>query len=758
MKRHRHILKASGSVDAADLTLRAAIEFDRNGNTRIPRFNLLAYTGVPMTGVLKGQKLPIIVDLAGLEAPRADIPALKDHNPSLIVGHTDSIHNDGKSVRMSGLVSGEGEVAREVLRSAKNGFPWQASISAAKRDGYDVPRGKRVTLNGREWAGPLTVWSKSLIKEVSFVALGADADTTAAIAAAHKENAVKTFEEWLQAKGFDKDTLGETQLATLQAAYEADKETLAAQAGGGSGAGSEGGEGEGSGETTEGKPAKGAKGGKGKAGTATQTRRTLRASGSPRGTGGGGSGEGGGADAELDAQLNASRSDDGDEAPATLADVRAERKRVSEIERLCASHPAIREKAIDELWTPARAELAVLRASRPAIHARSGNDTENLGQTLEAALCRSAGLGSEFMEKEFDEKTLEASDHGDYRGIGVQGVFYEIIRAANMHAPRGNFNDETIRTAFRAEQTLRASGAFSTVSLPGILGSSANKAMLQAFLAYDGVILKIARKRSVKDFKTFTSLRLTASGSFSKVGPDGELKNIGLTESSYTNRLDTHGAIVALNRQMIINDDLGAFLQLPQHLGRLSAAALEETGFALLMSNPSSFFGTGNKNYIQGSTTNLSPASLTAAKKKFRQMKDTNGKHAMVKPRFLLVPSILEDTADRLYNSEVYNETTTANAPSPSRNPHKGKFEPIVAPLLDDDAMTDYSDTAWYLLADPADRAVIEAAFLNGRETPIIESGEVNFNQLGMQWRGYMDFGFGMAETVAGVKSLGVSE
>lgn len=36
-----------------------------------------------------------------------------------------------------------------------------------------------------------------------------------------------------------------------------------------------------------------------------------------------------------------------------------------------------------------------------------------------------------------------------------------------------------------------------------------------------------------------------------------------------------------------------------------------------------------------------------------------------------------------------------------------------------------------------------------------IESGDADFNQLGMQWRGYFDFGVAMQDSRAAVKSKG---
>ena len=50
---------------------------------------------------------------------------------------------------------------------------------------------------------------------------------------------------------------------------------------------------------------------------------------------------------------------------------------------------------------------------------------------------------------------------------------------------------------------------------------------------------------------------------------------------------------------------------------------------------------------------------------------------------------------------------------------------------------------------------MIEVAFLNGQEAPTIETAEADFNVLGVQMRGYHDFGVALQDFRGGVKSKG---
>lgn len=58
----------------------------------------------------------------------------------------------------------------------------------------------------------------------------------------------------------------------------------------------------------------------------------------------------------------------------------------------------------------------------------------------------------------------------------------------------------------------------------------------------------------------------------------------------------------------------------------------------------------------------------------------------------------------------------------------------------------------WYLIAPPAGIPLIEAAFLDGKQSPYIESTEADFNTLGVQMRGFFDFGVGQQDIRAGLK------
>lgn len=166
--------------DAATITL-AAAETPEEGKASLRKFSMTAYTGGAMR--LGGWPYPVVVDLAGMRVTRKSRPILKDHDRGSIVGHTDDITITDKSLEVAGVISGVGATAQEVIATSENGFPWQASLGASADKVVFIPEGKTANANGREFKGPVYVARKSTLGEVSFVALGADDDTEARVAA-----------------------------------------------------------------------------------------------------------------------------------------------------------------------------------------------------------------------------------------------------------------------------------------------------------------------------------------------------------------------------------------------------------------------------------------------------------------------------------------------------------------------------------------------------------------------------------------------
>lgn len=427
-----------------------------------------------------------------------------------------------------------------------------------------------------------------------------------------------------------------------------------------------------------------------------------------------------------------------------------EAARIVAVRKIAADHPEIQATAIAAGWNERETGLAVVRASRAGVPGLAIAHEADSGKAIEAALCLSCGVPATRLLASYGERCVEAAER-KYRGVGLHGIVRETLRAAGRPVGPGRIGQTEIREAFQADRQLRA--AFSTSTLSGIVGNVASKILLDAFSNVASVWRSIAKVESNPDFKPSKRYRFTARGKLEEVAPDGRLKHVSLEEAEHESELSTYGAIVQLSRKDLVNDDLGAFSQLPAQFGRLAGIKLEKSLFELLLSNPSSFFSTGNKNFDDGNDTALSIASLSAAEAMFMSQVDANGDPILVRPKTLLVPSSLAGTARVLCNSTQI--VTGENATIAANNPHAGNFTPISTPWLENSAITGNSAKAWYLFADPQQLAAIEVAFLNGAESPIIEEGQPDFDQLGLSYRVVYDFGVGMRETAGAIKCKG---
>jgi len=623
----------------AEIDLSAAAEADQP--EPLPRFRMVAYTGEAMR--LAGWRHPVVIDLAGLSVPSQNRPIRFGHDAQAGVGHTDAIGVDGGQLVASGVISRDTAAAKEVVASSRNGFPWQASVGASVDEFEFVRPNQTVTVNGREFTGPVNVVRRSTLGEISFVDLGADGRTSATIAASAGS-----------------DTTGD-------------------------------------GDTTQTDP---------------------DTSGGP----------------DLVAQMR--------------AEAAAETERISAVRRICAGeHRDLEARAIREGWDATRCELEVLRASRPkapAAHVPTNLVTDGV---LQAACMLSGRIHQP--ERFCEEQDLDAASKRFGQTLGLQELLLEAAWA-NGYSGR-TFRDWSAVMDAAFGRGIEAAG--STVSIGGILSNVANKFLLDGFNSVERTWRNIAAIRSVTDFKTVTSYRLTGNDQYERVAPGGEIKHGTLGEETYTNKADTYALMLAIDRTDIINDDLGAITTVPRKLGAGSGKTINDIFWKTFLAN-SAFFAAGNNNFISGADTALGIDGLTKAEVTFMDQVDSDGKPLGVMPAILLVPTALSAMGSQLFKSMELRDNGSS-AKYPVSNPHQGKFRVEVSRYLSNAAYPGNSSKAWYLLAGAEDLPVIEVAFLNGQEAPTIETAEQSFNRLGIQMRGYHDFGVALQDPRGGVRAKG---
>ena len=107
------------------------------------------------------------------------VPALLEHSNADAVGHTEEIKIGPDQITGYAITSVESEARDKVVLSANNGFEWQLSVGAiASRENLiPVPAGESRKINGQVLQGPFLLARDSELREITFTATGADAET-----------------------------------------------------------------------------------------------------------------------------------------------------------------------------------------------------------------------------------------------------------------------------------------------------------------------------------------------------------------------------------------------------------------------------------------------------------------------------------------------------------------------------------------------------------------------------------------------------
>lgn len=156
------------------LHLTARLHMAAAGETPGPRrFEGLAYGGDRIAD------RNAVINLAGLTLAQG-LPLLARHNddPAAVVGRITqaAVTPDGLSVTGE-LFSHIDPLARSIGDKADAGVAWQMSVGLYDITYREIPARAAVTLNGRSFDGPLTVFDTAFLREISIVALGADSTT-----------------------------------------------------------------------------------------------------------------------------------------------------------------------------------------------------------------------------------------------------------------------------------------------------------------------------------------------------------------------------------------------------------------------------------------------------------------------------------------------------------------------------------------------------------------------------------------------------
>jgi len=278
-----------------------------------------------------------------------------------------------------------------------------------------------------------------------------------------------------------------------------------------------------------------------------------------------------------------------------------------------------------------------------------------------------------------------------------------------------------------------------TSDFPLIVGDTIGRTLRAAYTAAPAGVRRLGRQTTARDFRTVNKIMLGEAPMLEKLDEHGEIRAGTMAEAKEAYKVETFARKIGVTRQVLVNDDLGAFADLARRLGQ-AAAETEARLLVNLLEGPSGNGPTmsdgkalfhadhGNKAATGGA---IADDTLSAARLAMRSQTGLSGQPISASPRYLLVPPAQETVAEKWL-------ATIAAAKAADVNPFSGSLSMVVEPRLS-------SATRWYVSADPAEIDGLEYAYLAGGEGPQIET-KAGWDVDGVEIRVILDFGAGFID------------
>lgn len=322
------------------------------------------------------------------------------------------------------------------------------------------------------------------------------------------------------------------------------------------------------------------------------------------------------------------------------------------------------------------------------------------------------------------ERTFQPADHA--RAFMGQSL---VEMAADVVGHRGH-----IRTP-RQVVDVFARAFHSTSDFPGIFSDAVNVVLLARYTAANPTYRLFCGRMNAVDFKTINVVRAGDFPALQAIGQTGEIKAGTFGESKETHRVYPYGVRFGISREALVNDQLGAIMQM---LGSWTTRVLDwENGLAFAA-------------LVQSS--NAGPTLLTDNKRMFHADHDNHvtsgtaisitstglGRAAMMKKTSLdglklnLQAATILTGADRITDAEqlvaTINPALIANAQT--------DWVKKLVPAGD----ANITGNHWYLFADPAVAPCFVYGNLEGFEAPRLSFNEP-FTTQGLEAKAEHDFG-----------------
>lgn len=289
---------------------------------------------------------------------------------------------------------------------------------------------------------------------------------------------------------------------------------------------------------------------------------------------------------------------------------------------------------------------------------------------------------------------------------------------------------------------------------PLLVANTANKALRAAYDAAPQTWRTWCAVGEVSDFKANSRIQLGTFNSLATIAPGGEYTYGTLDEEGESIQAVTKGKGLALTRQLMINDDLGAFVSAARMMGMAAQRTVNEDVYTRLfastaMSDTGALFNAtavttaGGHANLAGTGTAISATSLAAAEAAMALQKDKNLRTPLnLMPRFLLVPRAKRQVAYDVL--KPFGANTSGST----------FVQDMGLTIVSDSLLDANSTTAWFVVADQNIAPLIEVDFLDGIQVPYVAES-IDWDTDAMKFKVRMDYGVQAIDWRAGYKNPG---
>ena len=345
--------------------------------------------------------------------------------------------------------------------------------------------------------------------------------------------------------------------------------------------------------------------------------------------------------------------------------------------------------------------------------------------------------------KRGSDKGFKAADGADdFKNLGLMRLAEQFLVRRGINTSRMN-NPDIAKLAMESPDAVRRhrveradfSAYHTTGSFANVLLDAANKTLLNAYEEAPYTWNMWARQgASVPDFKAINRIRFSESPNLEVVPERNDYPEKAMSDFRESYSVTKYGASFSVSWETVVNDDLDALSRIPAMHGNAARREQNRAVYSVLTANAAlsdggALFNTtavttaGGHANQSASAAVISATTLNNAYVSMLTQKGLNSSVILnIQPRFLIVPAAISHTALQFVNSiadpgaggNVAGNSNTLNiyGPQGMRN-----LQVIIEPQLDST-----SASVWYLAADSAQIDTVELTFLQGEESPVLES------------------------------------